>query len=95
MCMFDKVFASFKVLTCKNLHEKKGTSIDTHNSEVDMYYDLWRRKHMSIDMLEIDMTCIIRLLKYYELELKYPENITHNKENFIHSLPYLSLALFL
>ena len=36
------------------------------------------KKHMSIDMLEIEMTCITRQLKYYKLQLKYPEMITHN-----------------
>ena len=29
-------------------------------------------------MLEIEMTRITRQLKYYKLQLKYPENITHN-----------------
>ena len=35
-------------------------------------------KHTSIDILGIEMTRITRQLKYYKLELKYPENITHN-----------------
>ena len=55
--MFDKVFASFSLMTCKNLHKNKCTSIDT---------------------LEIEMTRITRQLEYYKLQLKYPENITHN-----------------
>ena len=54
--------------------------IDTHNLEVDMYCDLWRKKekHTSIDTLEIEMKGIIRQLKYYNMQLKYPENIIHN-----------------
>ena len=41
MCMFDKVIASFPLLTCKNLPpNKKCMSIDTHNLEVDPYCDL-------------------------------------------------------
>ena len=38
--MFDKVFASFSLLTCKNLHKKKCTSIDTLILEIDTYCDL-------------------------------------------------------
>ena len=39
-----------------------------HNVEVDTYSDLWRRrKHTSIDTLEIEMTCITRQLEYYKL----------------------------
>ena len=49
-----------------------------HNLEVDMYCDLWRKKHTSIDTLEIEMTRITRQFKYYKVQLKYPENITHN-----------------
>ena len=41
-----------------------------HNLEVDTYYDLWRKKHMSIDTLGIEMTRIVRQLKYYKLHLK-------------------------
>ena len=37
VCMFDKVFASFLLLTCKNLHKEICTS---HNLEVDTYCDL-------------------------------------------------------
>ena len=40
VCMFDKVFASFSLLTLENSHQKKCMSIDTHNLEVDMYWDL-------------------------------------------------------
>jgi hypothetical protein len=32
--MFDKVFASFSLLTCKNLHTQKCTSIDTLEIEM-------------------------------------------------------------
>ena len=50
-----------------------------HELEVDTYYDLWRKNtHTFIDMLEIIMTHIIRQLKYYKQQLKYPENVTHN-----------------
>ena len=43
-------------------------SIDMHDLEVDMYCDSWkRRKYMSIDTLEIEMTYITKQLKYYEL----------------------------
>ena len=50
-----------------------------HNLEVDTYCDLWRKKkHKSIDTLEIEMVGITRKLKYYKLQLKYVENITHN-----------------
>ena len=34
--------------------------------------------HTSIDILEIEMTCITRQLEYYKLQLKYLENMTHN-----------------
>ena len=67
--MFDKVFASFSLLTC---------TIDTHVLEVDTYCNLWRKKHTSIDTLEIEMTCITRQPEYFKLQLKYLENITHN-----------------
>ena len=40
MYMFDKGFASFSLLTCKNLHKEKCTSIDMHDLEVDTYCDL-------------------------------------------------------
>jgi hypothetical protein len=43
--MFDKVFASFFLLTRKNLHKRKCTSIDTHILEIDTH------------ILEIDMYC--------------------------------------
>ena len=45
-----------------------------------------RKKHMSIDTLEIEMTHITRQLKYYKLQLKYLENITHNSRRtfYIH-----------
>ena len=36
------------------------------------------KNHTSIDTLEIGMTCITKPLKYYKLQLKYLENITHN-----------------
>ena len=43
-------------------------SIDTHNLEIDTCCDLWRKKKQtSIDTLEIEMTHINRLLKYYKL----------------------------
>ena len=42
--MFDKVFASFSLLTRKNLHKQKYTSIDMHNLAIDTSYDLWRIK---------------------------------------------------
>ena len=58
MCMFDKVIASFPLLTCKNLPpNKKCMSIDTHNLEVDPYCDLW--KHTSIDTPKIEMTRVL------------------------------------
>ena len=46
----------------------------------DTYCDLWRKekKHTAIDTLEIEMTRIIKQLKYYKLQLQHPENITHN-----------------
>ena len=43
-----------------------------------MYCDLWSKKYMSIDTLEIEMIHITRQLEHYKLQLKYPENITHN-----------------
>ena len=47
-------------------------------------------------MLEIKMVGITRQLKYYKLQLKYLENITHNsRRNSLHSLKYLSTTLFL
>ena len=40
VCMFDKVFASFSLLT-RNIRTKENcTSIDMHNLDVDMYCDL-------------------------------------------------------
>ena len=49
-------FCKVSLLTRKNSHKKKKcTSIDMHNIEGDMYYDLWgKKKHMSTDMLEIE-----------------------------------------
>ena len=38
------------------------------------------QKHTLIDTLEIEMTRIIRQLKYYKLQFKYLENITHNNK---------------
>ena len=35
------------------------------------------KNNTSIDTLEIEMTSIIRQLKYYKLQLKYPKNIIH------------------
>ena len=51
VCMFDKVFATFSLLTCKYSHthchtHKKCTSIDTHNLEVDTY-SVKRKTHVN------------------------------------------------
>ena len=75
---FLQVFLFRHAKTCtKNI----CTSINTHILEVDTYYALWReKKHMSIDTLEIEMTCITRQFEYYKLQLKYPENITYNNK---------------
>ena len=59
MYVFDKAFASFSLLTRKNLHKNKCTSIDTHILEVDTCCDLWRKNHTSIDTLEIEMIRIL------------------------------------
>ena len=44
------------------------------------------KKHTSFDTLEIELTCITRQLKYYKLQLKYPENKTHidRKTSYTH-----------
>ena len=60
-------------------------SIDTHILEFDMYCDLSRKKHMSNDTLEIEMTRIIGQLEYYKLQLKYMEKITHNNRRISYS----------
>ena len=84
MYMFDKVFASFFLLTRKNLH-KKYMHVNWH-THFGIWHVLWlvkKKKHKSIDTLEIKMTRITRQLEYYILQLKYPENITHNsRRNF-------------
>ena len=72
-------FFTFDIQKLTPTQIKKCSSIDTHNLEVDTYYDFWRKKkYTSIDMLEIEITRITRQLKYYKLQFKYPENITHN-----------------
>ena len=39
-----------------------------------------------MDMLEIEFTCIItRQLKYHKMQLKYPENITHDSRRTFHT----------
>ena len=50
--------------------------------------------HTSIDTLETEMTCITRQLKFYKLQFKYPENITHNsrRTSYTHILK-LNLVL--
>ena len=64
MYMFDKVFASFLFWHAKTCTKNKRTSIETHILEVDTYYDLWRKKRTSFDILEIEMTCVTRQLEY-------------------------------
>ena len=53
------------------------------------WHVLWlvkKKKHTSIDTLDIEMTRITRQLKYYKLQLEYTENITHNiRKSFLHS----------
>jgi hypothetical protein len=56
--MFDKVLASFSLLTRKNLHKKKCTSIDTHILEITRTMTREEKNHTSIDTLEIEMACI-------------------------------------
>ena len=45
---------------------------------------------MSIDTLEIEMIHITRQLEHYKLQLKYPENITHNnrRTSYTHILKF-------
>ena len=43
---------------------------------------------MSIDTLEIEMTRITRQHEYYELQLKYSENIIHNSRRTSYVLTY-------
>ena len=76
--MFDKVFASFSLLTHKNLHKNNCTSIDKHI--LRSWHVLWlvkKKAHVNWHIRN-RMTCITRQFEYYELQLKYPENITHN-----------------
>ena len=40
-----------------------------------------------MDTLEIEMTSNIRQIKYYKLQLKYPENVTHNSRRTSYSDP--------
>ena len=61
---------------------------------VKEFYFIFKKKHVN-DTLEIEMTRITMQLKYYKLQFKYPENITHNsRRNFLHSLTYLSSTCF-
>ena len=77
--MCDKKIASYSLLTRKNLYQKNVCQLRPHKLEVDTYCDLWRKTfYMSIDTLQIEMTCITRQLKFYKLQLNYPKNITHN-----------------
>ena len=49
-----------------------------HNKQCTPEHVLWLvkdKKHVSIDMLEIEMTCITTQLKYYKLQPKYMENM--------------------
>jgi hypothetical protein len=68
-----------------------------HNLEVDTYCDLWRKKYMSIDTLEIEMACITRKLNNCKLQVKYPENLTHksrfNSQQFV-SIYHLHLIIW-
>ena len=66
-------------------HKDKRMSIDTHNLEVDTYCDFWRKKHTSINTLEIEMTSNTRQLKRHKLQLKYLENVTHNSRRTSHT----------
>ena len=59
---------------------KKKKKVNWH-AQFRSWHVLWlvkKIKHTSIDTLEIEMTHITRQLKYYKLQLKYRENITHN-----------------
>jgi hypothetical protein len=72
-----QVFHFWHAKTCTKIKNKKCTSIDTHNLEVDMYCDLWRKKiHVKWHARNWNDTC--RQLKYYKLQFKYSENITYN-----------------
>jgi hypothetical protein len=61
--------------------KKKEKHVNWH-AQVRSWHVPWlvkkKKKHVSIDMLEIEMTHITRQLKYYKLQLKYPKNITCN-----------------
>ena len=52
--------------------------------------------NISIETLEIEMTCITRQLEYDKLQLEYPENITHNsrRTSYPH-ITHLSSRMFL
>ena len=65
-----------------------------HNLEVDSHTVTCEgKKHASIDMLEIEMTRITRQLKYYEVQLKYMENITYNNRRTSYTHSHTSVQL--
>ena len=49
MCMFNKVFARFPLLTRKNSHKKKCMSMDTHNLKFDTYCDLLKERKTHVN----------------------------------------------
>ena len=60
VCMFDKVFASFPLLTRKNSKKKEKKACELTRT-VKSWHVLWLvkiKKHTSIDTLGIEMTCI-------------------------------------
>ena len=80
-------FCKFPLLTRKNSHENASQSTRTI-LEVDTYCDLWKKNHVSIGMLEIEMTHITR-----QLQLKDPWR-DHTPLHFITTcdkkfLPYI------
>ena len=72
--MFDKVFAIFSFLTCKNSHTKKSARrLTCIIQKLTLIVTCEEKNHTSIDMLKIEMTRITRQFKYY----KPMDNLSH------------------
>ena len=83
----------------RKLAQKKKTHINWHaqfrNWHVLRLVKKKKKKHMSIDTPKIEMTRITKQLQYYKLQLKYPENITHNNRRTSCTHLYLSSTFLL
>ena len=55
MCFLDKVLDIWHAKTCT----KECTSVDMHNLKFDMWFDLWKKTHTSINTLEIERIILL------------------------------------